>query len=107
MQKLIENKRYDKALSYSLHSYISSWLKYCDCKSYTLNDDECATINSYIKKIKKEECDLSLHKVLYHLKFYALEKGIKNKLINVTNEFWKNPVQVDDIESIVESDWIF
>lgn len=106
MQSLIENKKYSRALSYSIHAYIDSWLKYCNCTSYILSDEECFLINEYVGMLNQEEIDSSLSRIFFRLKKYAYNNGISSKLKNITKKYWNDLQDSEESEELVESDWI-
>ena len=107
IQALIDNRKYSRALSYSLHAYIDSWLKYCKYTSYTLSSEECFLINNFVGKLSQKEIDLSLHSIFLRLKKYAKKNGIADHLENITKRYW---IESNDSETafdeLVESDWI-
>ena len=98
MQELLYNPNYNRAFDYSLHAYISSWLKYCEYTHTTLNKDVCMLINETIGNLHSTIVDKSLLRLFLELKRYAQRNHLIKSLNAVFSKHWESNDDTIDYE---------
>lgn len=98
MQELLYNPNYNRAFDYSLHAYISSWLKYCEYTHTTLNKDVCMLMNETIGNLHSTIVDKSLLRLFLELKRYARRNHLIKSLNAVFSKHWKSNDDTIDYE---------
>lgn len=98
MQELLYNPNYNRAFDYSLHAYISSWLKYCEYTHTTLNKDVCMLMNETIGNLHSTIVDKSLLRLFLELKRYARRNHLIKSLNAVCSKHWKSNDDTIDYE---------
>lgn len=106
MKALIENKRYSRALGYSLHSFIYSVLKYSKITGKLIDTDDCMFINTHIVELEDNDINQMFCKLLIELKKYAKENNLNKVLRNVTGRVWNSSNYKDVLQyEYIENDW--
>lgn len=103
MQSLLFDPNYNRAYDYSLHAYISSWLKYSKYTGLTLNRDVCMIINESVKNYRTTVVDRTLFALFLELKKYTRKKNLGKYLHEVVSIRWEsNHDSIDYEEGYIE-----
>lgn len=106
MQNLMYDQKFNRAYDYSLHAYISSWLRYCEYTNTTLSHDICMIINESVGKLHTRIVDKNLFELFLQLKKYARKNYLSNYLNAVVNTYWKpNDYNIDYDEGYEDINW--
>jgi len=106
MRKLLETTSYsyNKALRFSVHSYIDTLLKYSKIKDIPLSEDEVEFISRIIKKIGEDDLDTELKQKIVSFIKYCRENHYEKYSLELNKMISNCKFEIEAISDDYDSD---